>query len=265
VDRNGAETGRLGDDADYGDITLSPDGIRVAVTIREQGSSGADIWTIDIASGRRTRVTSDPADDIVPVWLADGRILFSSDRAGSYDVCETAADGSGGDTAVVTGPGDQLAYDWDAERRYVLYQSNQPRSAGANMDLWARSLPGGRAFAYLRTVHAASRPSFSPDGRWVLYTSLENGEENVYVARFPHYNGRKRVSPRGGSWARWRGDNIYYVDADDRLMVVPVTGAAAGVQTGPPMPAYPMPVKPGRGYGYDVSVDGQRVLVNVPR
>jgi serine/threonine protein kinase len=265
VDSSGVEGSTLIVEADYGDMTLSADATRIAASIRDEHGDGADIWTIDIAARRRTIITSDVADDVAPIWAGDGQILFSSDRGGSYDVYERAADGSGDPVPVVRAAGDQIAYDWAPAARYVLYQSNQPGAAGGNMDLWARRLPDGRPFAYLRSVHAASQPSFSPDGRWVVYTSLENGVEDVYVARFPKYDGRRRISAGGGSWARWRGDRIYYVDAENRLTAVPVTRQGRDVHPGAAVILYPIALKPGRGYPYDVSADGQRVLVNVPQ
>ena len=200
-DREGTELGRVGAPGDYGDVSLSPDGARVAVSVRAPGSEAADIWVFDVVSGMGTRVTFDPADDIAPVWSADGRrIVFASSRAGSYDLYERASSETGADTVVIEAAGDQIASDWSSDGRYLAYQTDQPEiAAGGNLDLWARRLPGGRPFAFLRTVHAASRATFSPDGSRVVYGSLENGREDVYVAQFPKYDGRRRISVGGGS------------------------------------------------------------------
>jgi Tol biopolymer transport system component len=268
-DREGTELGRVGEPADYGDVSLSPDGMRVAVSVREGGSDTADIWVFEFASGMGTRVTSDPADDIAPVWSPDGRlILFASSRSGSYDVYQKAASRAGNEVAIIDDEGDQIAYDWSSNGRYLVYQTNQPGAvAGGNLDLWARPLPGGRPFASLRTVHAASRATFSPDGSWVAYTSLEGGRDDVYVARFPRYDGRRRISARGGSWSRWRrdGSEIFYLDPENRVMAVPVTRTGSDFDAGPARPLFQIRAEPNRGYAYDVSPDGQRILVNTPR
>jgi Tol biopolymer transport system component len=260
--------GRVGLPADYGDISLSQDGMRAAVSVRDRGSDAADIWVVDLDSGMRTPLTSDPADDIAPVWSADGhRILFASSRRGSYDIYETAADGTGAEAVIVAAPGDQIAYDWSSNGRYLVYQTNQPRIAGGNLDLWARSLPAGRPFAFLRTVHAASRATFSPDGTRVAYTSFENGREDVYVAAFPRYDGRRRISAGGGSWSRWRrdGSEIFYLDPENRLVAVSVTRTGSGLDAGAARPLFATGARPDRGYAYDVSADGERILVNMPR
>ena len=95
-DREGTELGRVGAPADYGDVSLSPDDMRVAVSVREPGSEAADIWVFDVDSGMGTRLTSDPADDIAPIWSPDGgRILFASSRSGSHDVYQRASSETG--------------------------------------------------------------------------------------------------------------------------------------------------------------------------
>ena len=266
-DREGTELGRVGPPADYGDVSLSPDGMRVAVSVRESGNDAADIWVFDVDSGMGTRVTSDPADDIAPVWSADGRrILFASSRGGSYDIYQRASSETGTDTVVVEAEGDQIAYGWSSDGRFLLYQTDQPENLGGdNLDLWGRRLPGGRPFAFLRTVHAASRATFSPDGSRVVYTTLEGGREGVYVARFPNYDGRRRVSAGGGSWSRWSrdGSEIFYLDPDNRMMVAPVDAGSPELGTGAPRALFQARVRSDRGYAYDVSADGQRFLVSV--
>jgi len=60
-----------------------PGGLRVAVSVREPGSEATDIWVLDVGSGMRTRVTSDSADDIAPVWSADGQRFLVSVAGGA--------------------------------------------------------------------------------------------------------------------------------------------------------------------------------------
>ncbi len=261
-DRAGLEAGAVGQPADYGDVTLSADGARVAVSVRAPGTAAADIAVVDVASGDATPVSSDAADDTAPVWSPDGRrLLYASARGGSQDIFQRSADGSGNDALIVGGPGDQIAYDWSSDGRYLLFQTNQPKVAeGGNFDLWARMLPGGPSFAYFRTIRAATQPQISPDRQWVAYTSFENGRNDVYVSRFPRPDGRRRASTRGGSWPRWRrdGTELFYIGPGDQLMVVPVKQGGVGM----PMALFTLRAKADRGYVYDVAADGERILVN---
>ncbi len=64
----------------------SPDGRTIAYSAWERGGK-RDLFLVDVATGRRRRLTNDRAQDISPAWSPDGRTLyFSSDRTGIYNV-----------------------------------------------------------------------------------------------------------------------------------------------------------------------------------
>jgi serine/threonine-protein kinase len=44
---------------------------------------------------------------------------------------------------------------------------------------------------------------FSPDGRWIAYSSTEAGPTDVYVRPFPGPGGPWRISTAGGDYPRW--------------------------------------------------------------
>jgi serine/threonine protein kinase len=266
-DRAGVELSSVGTPGDYGDLSLSPDGTQAAAGLRAPGSESADIWVFDAVSGVGHRLTSDPADDIAPVWSADGRrVVFASLRGGSYDIYARAADETGTDTAVVEGTGDQIPTDWSSDGRYLIYQTDEPDVvAGANRDLWARPLPAGRPFAFLRTGRDVSHATFSPDGSRVAFVSSEGGRDDVYVAAFPRYDGRRLVSVAGGAWPRWSrdGDEVFYLDPENQLMAASVDRASTDLGVAAPRALFQLRTRRDRGYPYDVSADGQWVLVNV--
>jgi hypothetical protein len=61
---------------------ISPDGLRIAFELQEGARRDIAVWE----GGRVVRVTSDDALDTSPEWLPDGRLLFSSDRTGIYQL-----------------------------------------------------------------------------------------------------------------------------------------------------------------------------------
>jgi roadblock/LC7 domain-containing protein len=75
-----------------------------------------------------------------------------------------------------------------------------------------------KPFPFLQTRFNESAAQFSPDGRWVAYTSNESGRSEVYVREFtPSANsaeagGKWIVSTDGGYLPGWRADGkeIYY-------------------------------------------------------
>ena len=86
VDRKGKETPIRRRCACTTSPRLSPDGTRVALTIRDQEN---DIWIWDLdAGGPLTRLTFDPGIDASPVWTPDGqRIVFASQRGDGVKIC----------------------------------------------------------------------------------------------------------------------------------------------------------------------------------
>ena len=66
---------------------------------------------------------------------------------------------------------------------------------------------------------------FSPDGRWVAYSSDETGRDEVYIRPFPKADGQWRVSTDGGTNPRWRPDGreLFYIAPDRKLMSVSIT------------------------------------------
>ncbi|MCX6169328.1 MAG: S41 family peptidase [Ignavibacteriales bacterium] len=48
-------------------------------------------------------------------------------------------------------------------------------------DLWSVQATGGKAFRLTGMGGIESRPQFSPDGKWIAFTSTQNGSANVYL------------------------------------------------------------------------------------
>ncbi len=61
---------------------ISPDSRRIAFELQVGARRDVAVWE----DGRVARVTADDAIDTSPEWLPDGRLLFSSERTGIYDL-----------------------------------------------------------------------------------------------------------------------------------------------------------------------------------
>src|SRR5437763_13324901 len=92
-----------------GFVSLSPDDSKMAYNrvFREfrtwkhyRGGMADDVWIFDFKTGQITNVTNDPSQDICPMWGADNRIYFISDRDGRMNLFST--DVSGKDTKQLT-------------------------------------------------------------------------------------------------------------------------------------------------------------------
>ena len=93
-------------------------------------------------------------------------------------------------------------------------------------DIWKLRLDGeGAPDSLPRDALPRVWERFSPDGRWVAYTSNESGTYEVYVEPFSAPGAKSLVSTGGGGgpiWARNRGELAY--NTGRTLMVVPIRG-----------------------------------------
>jgi Tol biopolymer transport system component len=270
LDRTGKRTGVLGTIADYGNVELSPDGTRLAVAVFDAAQGTRDIWIYDVGSGQRTIFASNPADENWLIWAPDGqRVIFNSQRSGHLDLYQ-ASPAAGASGEVLRADEDaKWPVSWSPDGRYILYVINRPNTGN---DIWilplagGRTAAGGKPFPYLEGRFAENWAAFSPDGRWVAYSSTESpsGRPEVYVASFPSPGRRWKVSSGGGSQARWRRDGreLFYLGSDRTLMAAAVSGTPSTFEAGAPTPLFEMRFPYGQYHAYDVATDGQRFLVN---
>lgn len=71
--------------ASVSDPCVSWDGAKVLFSMRAPGESSRNIWEIDADGENLRRVTSGGGHDFDPLYLPDGRILFTSSRDGEMD------------------------------------------------------------------------------------------------------------------------------------------------------------------------------------
>ncbi|MGE3404391.1 MAG: protein kinase [Vicinamibacterales bacterium] len=261
-DRSGRQVGVLGDPDQYADVEVSPDGSRAAVTVLDPAVNTRDIWVFDVARGVRSRLTSDRADDLAPIWSGDSsRVLFTSNRSGRFDLYERDASGLGPEQPVYADASDKYPTSWSRDGAAILYWTFNP--AGSTLELLR---PGASPAVRDFLGSPVSPGRFSPDGRWVAYYSAESGRSEIYVVPFPQASRKWQVSTRGGSFVRWRGDGreLFYISRDNRLMAVDIDTSGGTPRLGAERALFDArPVGP--RYFYDVSPDGERVLVNTSR
>jgi Tol biopolymer transport system component len=261
-DRTGQRLGAVGPVADHGNLEISPDGTRVAVAVTDAARATRDIWFYHLASGERTRFTSDPADENWLIWSPDGaRVLLNSFARERLALLEGPSTDASQGTQVVGGDDGKWPVSWSPDGRYVLYVTNNERTSN---DIWVLQRDGtGSPYPYLHTAASENWASFSPDGRWVAFSATDSGQPEVFVAPFPTASRRWRVSADGGSQARWRrdGKEIYYVAPNKMLMSAQID-ISDGIAVKGYEPLFELQHPYGAYHAFDVTADGQRFLVN---
>jgi len=253
VDRSGKSTPAMETPREFAHVRLSPNGRQAAITIVT--GTGRDIWTLDLAAGTLTPLTT-TGTSRNPMWSADGRrILFASTHSGRAGFWWQPADGSGPAQLAVVPRRNPWLSDLSPDGRNVVFNG----IASANFDLESVSLDSThqpRALSASPTaIEAMGR--FSPDGRWVAYNSDESGQVEIYVRPFSEGGGRVQVSVAGGRRAIWGhdGKQLYYWEGN-RLI--------SAMLTFDPMPTVVSRTTLFSGRyedDYDVSRDGTRFLM----
>ena len=98
-------------------------------------------------------------------------------------------------------------------------------SQGTGNDIWVLPLTGDRKpYPFLKTESQENWAAFSPNGKWVAYSSTESGQAEVYVTPFPKTGAKWLVSRNGGFQARWRrdGKELFFMAPDSKLMAADV-------------------------------------------
>jgi eukaryotic-like serine/threonine-protein kinase len=247
----------------YEEPRLSPDGNRIAMTIRD--ATNADIWVGDLTRSTLTRLTFDPAEEETAEWSPDGRhIAFAATRSRSpRSIRWRLADGTGSEeqllaTHAESGHPHMSAFSPDG--RLVAYTDFGPVFAG---DIWIASLADHTARPFVATPFNERAPRFSPDAKYIAYTSNESGHDEVYVQSFPGPGGKWQISNEGGREAVWSptGKEIFYRNGD-KLMAADVS-LGSSFSAGTPHVLFTgrfVPMRRGEP-GYDVNRDGTRFLM----
>jgi eukaryotic-like serine/threonine-protein kinase len=263
-DRSGKKLGTVGQPGDYTNPALSPDGTRLAVGKADAGVGTRDLWIFDLKRGTASRFTSDPADELNPLWSRDGsRILFTSNLKGIRDIYQKAANGLR-DSELVFESNDhgKAVNDWSPDGRYILYDT-----AGARASIWVLPLFGDRKpFPFVQGAYTAKSAQISPNGRYVAYASNESGRYEVYVQTFPEHSGKWQVSTAGGIDPEWRhdGKELFFIGGE-KLMAVDVKTDGPQFEAGIPKPLFQAQFLLGAWRNrYVVTADGQRFLAIVP-
>jgi dipeptidyl aminopeptidase/acylaminoacyl peptidase len=274
-DREGRALGSLGDAAEYGDVELSPDEKRVAVSVFDPSQRTRDLWLVDVARGMRTRFTLDPADNINASWSPNGsRIVFNSLRGQSLDLYERPSDMSRSEELLFSDNRQNYPFRWTPDGRFLSYISLGGKT---QTGIWVLPLRGGvsgaveerKPIVYLDTEFREEFPQLSSDGRWMAYKSNDSRMNQVFVESFPERRAKVQVSIAGGNWPRWRDDNreLFFLSPDNMLMSAAVTMSNSAVEVGEIRRLFRAPTRqPGRTvtFAYDVAADGERFLFIAP-
>ncbi len=218
----------LNNPAAYDWIRISPDGKRLALI---ENGPNRDIWIYDLERRTLARVTFGGVNDTA-VWSPDSKHLAYSFSGRKTGLWWARADGASEPQELSSEFGQLYSFSPDGKR--LSFSQRNPEGV---TDIWTAPFKGadtdhpivGKPEPFLRTPAFEGAPAFSPDGRWLAYTSDESGSAEVYVRPFPDgafgKGGKWQISTGGGLnpiWSRNRPE-LFYTSGQGALMVVTYT------------------------------------------
>ena len=207
---------------------VSPDGTRIAFGTDD--GKEAIVWTYDLSGTSAMQRLTSGGNNRFPIWTSDSkRVAFQSDRDGDLAIFWQPADGTGAaERLTKPAPGESHTPEsWSPRSDTLLFGVKK----GTDVSLWTFSVQG-RNVAPFGGVHSSNSPetaaAFSPDGRWVAYTSNERGRPGIYVQPFPATGAahelfaRPSDDPHHPVWSP-DGKELFYIPRPSAFESVSVT------------------------------------------
>ena len=247
---------------------VTRDGKRIAFARVEKGESA--VWVHDLTAGTSARRLTFGGQDRYPIWSHDGqRVIFQSAREGTVGIFWQRADGTAErltsaakDTAhiplSVSPDGSAMLFDQvSGETTTLMLFSFKERSAVQFGGVASVTMTGA---------------AFSPDGKWVAYSTRESRQTSNYTYVQPYLaTGAKyqiSTSREDGHHQVWSADGreLFYTPGPGPLLTA-VKISAAPAFTFSPGEAVARPFTnnaPNTGRTFDVGGPGVRLLGLIP-
>jgi len=253
---------------EYSYPVLSPDGKQMAYL--QQTGANRDIWVHDLERDVSRRVTLTPdRNEYVFVWTPDGKSIIYS-LGNQMQIVR--ADGSSEPVTIYEHANSMVfIHAISSDGRFLAFCVQGAKTAN---DLWTLPLEwkGGTAKAgepkpFQASPFAEIHASFTPDSKWLAFSSDESGSNEVYVRSYPSGTGKIQISHSGGMQPFFDrgGKNVFYVANDGQPMVVSYEQLADSIRFSKPR-AWTQ-----RNFGLSTSLrrfavapDGKRIVVTLP-
>jgi serine/threonine-protein kinase len=242
---------------------LSPDGQRIAYTTlsREQAA-----WICDINRGTAPfRLTSE-GKAAWANWTPDGKwLVFGWSKSGPPNLYWQPSDASSAMEPLTTSDYLQAPGSFSPDGATLAFTEWHPENG--NSDILLLDLRSRRVTPFLNSRADECLPVFSPDGRWIAYSSDEGKSDvwEVYVRTFPGPGGKWLISHEGGIEPLWahNGKQLFYRSLDGQQAWVVDVQTDGGFSPGKPRLLFKGQglEQSGMSRGWDLSLDGRRFLM----
>jgi Tol biopolymer transport system component len=196
---NGSEVSRLKlPPGPYTVPRVSPDGQRIAFGTDDGKNAG--VWVYELSGATSLRPLTFTGRNRFPIWTSDSkRVVFQSDRESDFGIFATMADGSGATERLTKADKgtSHVPESWSPSGDALAFST----ITGSDHSLWTFSMPTKKATPF-DNVHSSTPIGavFSPDSRWIAYTSTSSTQAGarVYVQPFPPTSAKHQIFAQSG-------------------------------------------------------------------
>jgi serine/threonine-protein kinase len=259
VDRAGKPEALPSPAQGYDFPALSPDGRRVAV----QSSEGPrdHIFVYELGTDLLRRVTLEGSESR-PLWSPDGkRLTYAARRNEERHIFWQPIDGSAAPESLVASRNDVWPGAWTPDGSALVFVESPPTEI-SDIKLLRRGSDTSRIEPLVEGPTEDRWPALSPNGRWILFSSMDPGIYQVYVRPFAG-GAPIQISTDGGSQPRWARDGreLFYRVRGRMMRVALQTDPELIVGKPEQLFADVYHASPDGPPNYDVSPDGKRFLM----
>ncbi len=182
----------------YYSPAISPDGRHVAVDFHNPRSGKRELEVIDPETGNVTPIMTS-ANVWTPVWSPNGeRVVFSaqSEETNTGSVVWRSVDLSDDVELLYKTENWSGPDSWSPDGKTILINELKPPEDGGREFLFY-DVETGNVTPFLSSNYDEEDGRFSPDGRWIAYTSDRSGTQEVWVTSVVPGGGQTKVSNGG--------------------------------------------------------------------
>jgi TolB protein len=181
----------------------APDGSRIAFSSSQSGDP--EIYVADASGHNLKRVTASAGPDVSPTWnpKTGAQIAFVSGRSGLPQVFTMEADGTNAQR--MTDQGYAVSPAWSPNGQFLAFSWMRKYGPGAPgaQDIYIMDIVSKQ---WVQLTHDGGRndfPSWSPDGRHIVFQSTRSGSEQLWTMLADGSNPKQLTTGGGNTQPNW--------------------------------------------------------------
>lgn len=269
-DLNGTRLAAIVEPSSWEDPRVSPDGKKILASNFDPLTHTGNLWVIDPAQKTATAITHDsPFGGVPGVWSPDGRRVALAGAIGkaSQSMFIQASDGSRTPLSSPDPKNDYVPMDWSPDGAALLYWESDNQDGVCRYGVYPVAANAKPYPLFEKLTSHVRDARFSPDGKWIAFSSDQSGRSEVYVAAFGTSGRAVQVSTKGGQNVRWMpdGKRLLYLGADYRVVSTTLKlGENAQAVEQHSLFQLPATRNDNGALAFEIAPDGKRLLLATP-